>query len=204
MSFIVGLTGGIASGKTTVANLFHQYFQIDIIDADVIARLVVEPNSQGLNAIVHHFGHSILTSDNQLNRVELRARIFKDEAEKEWLNHLLHPMIRQEMQYAITQVKSPYALLVVPLLIENQLQDMVDRILVVDVDENVQIERTQTRDNVSREQALAIMAAQATRAQRLAYADDIIHNNSNNEQLSAQITLLHEKYLAMCHHSLSE
>lgn len=197
MSFVVALTGGIASGKTTVANLFHDQFGIDLVDADVIAREVVKPETKGLKAIAGHFGQAILHPDGSLNRAALRERIFAKPDEKAWINQLLHPMIRQRMQHALTQTTSPYSLLIVPLLVENQLQGMADRVLVVDVDEQVQIERTMARDNVSREQALAILAAQASRAQRLAIADDVLKNDAENQKLLPQITLLHQKYLAM-------
>ncbi|MCR9388287.1 dephospho-CoA kinase [Vibrio metoecus] len=197
MSFVVALTGGIASGKTTIANLFHEHFSIDLVDADVIAREVVESETEGLKAIAAHFGQSVLHSDGSLNRAALRERIFADPDEKVWLNQLLHPMIRQGMRQALTQTTSPYSLLIVPLLVENQLQSMADRVLVIDVDEKIQIERTMARDDVSREQALAILAAQASRAQRLAIADDVLKNDAENQKLLPQITLLHQKYLAM-------
>jgi len=198
MALVIGLTGGIASGKTTVANLFHEHFGVDIVDADVIARQVVEKGSDGLRAIVEHFGPELLNSENELNRAELRQRIFANEEEKNWLNQLLHPMIRQKMEEELKQVTSPYALLVVPLLTENNLQHMADRILVVDVDEVTQIERTIGRDKVSEQQVKSILASQASREQRLAIADDVIKNNAKNQKLLPQITELHQKYLAMC------
>lgn len=204
MPLIVGLTGGIASGKTTVANLFQQHFSIDIVDADIIARDVVAQGTKGLAAIVEHFGPDILHRDGSLNRTALRERIFTDATEKSWLNQLLHPLINQKMSEALQKVTSPYALLVVPLLIENQLQSMVDRILVIDVDEQTQIERTQARDKVSKQQVLAILSAQASRAERLAFADDVIENNSQNQRLLPQITKLHKKYLAISSTNRSE
>ncbi|WP_342607601.1 dephospho-CoA kinase [Vibrio tritonius] len=197
MSMIVGLTGGIASGKTTVANLFHQHFAIDLVDADIVARQVVEPESAGLNAILEHFGSDIVTNDGELNRPKLREIIFHDEQQKQWINQLLHPMIRQEMQRQLAEVTSPYGLLVVPLLVENQLQSMADRILVIDVSEPIQIERTMMRDQVSEKQARAILASQATREQRLAIADDVIKNDDKNQELLPQIAELHQKYLAL-------
>lgn len=202
MSFVVALTGGIASGKTTVANLFHEHFGIDLVDADVIAREVVEPGTDGLKAIAAHFGQTILNQDGSLNRTALRERIFADPEQKTWINQLLHPMIRQRMQQALAQTTSPYTLLIVPLLVENQLQNMADRVLVVDVEESIQIERTIARDNVSIEQAQAILTAQATRAQRLAIADDVLKNDAKNQKLLPQITLLHQKYLAMSRQNL--
>ena len=194
---VVGLTGGIASGKTTVANLFQQHFAIDIIDADIIARQVVEPGTPGLAAIIEHFGSGILDDTGQLNRSALRERVFSIPSDKEWLNHTLHPLINDRMLAQIQQISSPYGLLVVPLLVENQLQSMVDRVLVVDVDEESQLMRTMARDQVTQQQAQAILAAQATRAQRLAIADDVINNDKDNHQLLSLITKLHQKYLAI-------
>lgn len=197
MTLIIGLTGGIASGKTTVANLFQEHFSIDIVDADIIARQVVEVGTPGLSAVIEHFGEDILQDDGQLNRSALRERIFADPIEKQWLNANLHPLINQQMAEQLQLVTSPYGLLVVPLLIENQLQSMVDRVLVVDVDEQTQISRTMARDKVNEQQARAILAAQATRAERLAMADDVIKNGAKNRQLLPKITELHQKYLAM-------
>ncbi|WP_428771462.1 dephospho-CoA kinase [Vibrio sp.] len=198
MTLVIGLTGGIASGKTTVANLFHQHFAIDIVDADVVARQVVAPGSAGLSAIRDHFGSDILLADGQLDRARLRQLVFSDPEQKQWLNALLHPMIRREMQDQLQQVSSPYALLVVPLLVENQLQSLADRVLVVDVDQQTQIQRACQRDQVPAEQIEAILASQASREQRLAIADDVIKNDTENQKLLPQITELHQKYLAIC------
>lgn len=198
MALIIGLTGGIASGKTTVADIFHQQFTIDLIDADIIARQVVEKGSAGLQAIEAHFGAAILTEQGSLDRGQLRERIFSRPEEKQWLNALLHPMIREQMQVEIDNVRSPYALLVVPLLIENQLQSMVDRVLVVDVDTETQLARTMQRDGVSQQQVESILSAQISREERLKHADDIITNNESNRELLPQITQLHQKYLAIC------
>ncbi|ASF99066.1 dephospho-CoA kinase [Vibrio anguillarum] len=202
MGLVVGLTGGIASGKSTVAHLFQQHFSIDVVDADIIAREVVEPGSEGLTAICAHFGLAILKPDGQLDRTALREKIFADEQEKAWLNQLLHPMIRAKMIADLAKTTSPYALLVVPLLIENNLQTLVDRILVVDVDLKTQIARTMARDKVSEQQVRSILAAQASREQRLQYADDVIKNSAENQKLLPQITELHKKYLAICSLSL--
>ncbi|WP_425653718.1 dephospho-CoA kinase [Vibrio campbellii] len=202
MAFVIGLTGGIASGKTTVANLFKQQFKIDIVDADIVAREVVEPGTPGLNAIIEHFGVDIVRDDQMLDRAKLRERIFSNPEEKTWLNGLLHPMIREKMIEDLEQVTSDYALLVVPLLVENKLDSLCDRVLVVDVDPQTQISRTVKRDNVSEEQAKAILASQASREQRLALADDVVKNNPDDPDLLLQITDLHEKYLAMCKKNL--
>ncbi|ASI95507.1 dephospho-CoA kinase [Vibrio rotiferianus] len=202
MAFVIGLTGGIASGKTTVANLFKQQFKIDIVDADIVAREVVEPNTPGLNAIIEHFGTDIVHDDQTLDRAKLRERIFSHPEEKAWLNGLLHPMISEKMIEDLEQVTSDYALLVVPLLVENKLDSLCDLVLVVDVEPQTQISRTVKRDNVSEEQAKAIVASQASREQRLALADDVVKNNPNDPELLLQITDLHEKYLAMCKKNL--
>ncbi len=196
------LTGGIASGKTTVANLFKQQFKIDIVDADIVAREVVEPGTPGLNAIIEHFGTDIVRDDQTLDRAKLREKIFSNPEEKAWVNGLLHPMIREKMIEDLEQVTSDYALLVVPLLVENKLDSLCDRVLVVDVEPQTQISRTVKRDNVSEEQAKAILASQASREQRLALADNVVKNNPDDPDLLLQITDLHEKYLAMCKKNL--
>ncbi|PSW44042.1 dephospho-CoA kinase [Photobacterium leiognathi] len=197
MSLVIGLTGGIGSGKTTVANLFADTYGIDIIDADIVAREVVEPNTFGLNAIVEKCGKEILLEDGKLNRAKLRDAIFSQPELKTWLNNLLHPLIREKMQQDINQSQSPYCLLVVPLMVENNLQTMTHRLLVVDVDEQVQIQRTQQRDNVSIEQIKNILASQASREQRLDAADDVITNNGDNKALVSQVEQLHLQYLKM-------
>ncbi|MBY7702533.1 dephospho-CoA kinase [Vibrio harveyi] len=202
MAFVIGLTGGIASGKTTVANLFKQQFKIDIVDADIVAREVVEPGTPGLNAIIEHFGADIVRDDQTLDRAKLREKIFSNPEEKAWVNGLLHPMIREKMIEDLEQVTSDYALLVVPLLVENKLDSLCDRVLVVDVEPQTQISRTVKRDNVSEEQAKAILASQASREQRLALADNVVKNNPDDPDLLLQITDLHEKYLAMCKKNL--
>ncbi len=195
MTFVVGLTGGIASGKTTVANLFHQHFGIEIVDADVIAREVVAPGSEGLEAIESKFGSSVLLEDGNLDRSKLREIIFSDPSQKAWLDQLLHPMIRANMLAELANTTSEYALLVIPLMVENHLQYLADKVVVVDVDEATQLERTVARDNVALEQAQAIVAAQASREQRLAIADFVIKNDTENQKLLPQITELHQKFL---------
>ncbi|SKA29174.1 dephospho-CoA kinase [Photobacterium toruni] len=196
MAVVIGLTGGIGSGKTTVANLFGAY-GIDLIDADIIAREVVAIGSAGLAAITEKFGNGILLTDGNLDRHQLRATIFSDPHLKNWLNQLLHPLIREKMLADIKRATSPYCLLIVPLMIENNLQSMTDRLLVVDVDQQTQIMRTQQRDNVSLEQIKNIVAAQASRQQRLDAADDIICNDGDNQALLTQVAQLHQYYLAL-------
>ncbi|WP_324015949.1 dephospho-CoA kinase [Aeromonas hydrophila] len=194
--YVVAITGGIGSGKTTVANQFAE-LGIEVVDADVIAREVVEPGTPALAAIAAHFGSEVITPVGQLDRRQLRERVFTDPQAKGWLNALLHPLIRTEMQRQCAAARSPYCLLVVPLLVENRLTALANRVLVIDVDEATQIERTCRRDGVSREQAQAILTAQASRAERLAAADDVLDNqNGTPEAIKSRILALHETYLA--------
>lgn len=194
MGYIVALTGGIGSGKSTVADAFSR-LGIAIIDADIIARQVVEPHTPGLHAIAAHFGQSVINADGTLNRRLLRERIFSQPAEKAWLNALLHPMIHQETQRQIAGSTSPYVLWVVPLLVENHLQHKADRILVIDVSPETQLQRTMLRDNVSRQHAEQILAAQATREARLAVADDVIDNDGAPDRIASDVARLHAQYL---------
>lgn len=203
MTYTVALTGGIGSGKTTIANGFAS-LGVPLVDADIIARLVVEPHSPGLTAIHQHFGETILLPDGSLNRALLRDIIFKHKEEKAWLNQLLHPLIQQETQKQIQQIKAPYFIWVVPLLIENKLTHLADRVLVVDVTEEEQITRTMQRDNVSREHVLNILTAQASRQERLAAADDIIDNHDNNQNITDVIKQLHQHYLELAHQALQD
>ena len=194
--YVVAITGGIGSGKTTVANQFAA-LGVEVVDADLIAREVVEPGTPALTAIASHFGPGILDEQGRLDRRALREWIFSDPAAKSWLNALLHPIIRSEMLRQCAAANSPYCLLVVPLLVENRLTELADRVLVIDVDEATQIERTCRRDGVNREQAQAILASQASRSERLAMADDVLDNQSGTtETIRARILALHETYLA--------
>lgn len=172
---IIGLTGGIGCGKTTVSNFFAE-LGIDVIDADIAARIVVQPGKHALLAIEQRFGSDIITADGQLNRAKLRHQIFTKPDDKTWLNNLLHPLIRQEIISQIRTAKSDYCLLVAPLLLENKLDKLVDRVLVVDVDEASQIARTIARDASSEAEVKRIIASQIPREQRLKEADDIIKN----------------------------
>lgn len=196
MTYIVALTGGIGSGKSTVAAAFNR-LGITIVDADVIARQLVAPGTTALTAIAAHFGQAMLLADGSLNRSALRQLIFSDAEEKNWLNRLLHPLIQKETQYQLIKASSPYVLWVVPLLIENNLHSAADRILVVDIDSETQLSRTIERDGVSRQQALKILAAQATREERLAIADDIIDNSGTAQNIEPRVSALHRHYLEL-------
>ena len=192
--FVVGLTGGIASGKTTVANLFAE-FGIELVDADVIAREVVAKGSAGLSAIVEHFGDEILLANGQLDRATLRNKVFNNETQRLWLNNLLHPMIRQKMLDQVQASTSKYVIMVVPLLFENQLDSLVSTTLVVDISPELQISRTMQRDGVSQKQVEHILASQMSRQQRIDKANHIIDNQGDIELLRSQVTHLHQLFL---------
>ena len=193
-NLVIGLTGGIGSGKTLVSDLFAS-FGIDIIDADIIARQVVDPGTPALDKIVEKLGPEMLDHQGNLNRKAMREQVFSNSELKSWLNNLLHPLIREEMIRQTQQAGSPYCILAVPLLVENGLNAMVDRVAVVDVGETLQLARASTRDGQSEAQIKQIMQAQATRAQRLAVADDVIDNNLSPENTKIQVEKLHNNYL---------
>ncbi|AVV85084.1 dephospho-CoA kinase [Shewanella putrefaciens] len=194
--FVVGLTGGIGSGKTTVANLFAAE-GITLVDADIVAREVVAKDSKGLKAIVEHFGTEMLTPEGELDRAKLRERIFNQSAEREWLNQLLHPMIRQEMLEQVKNATSPYVIMVVPLLFENGLDRLVNRTLVVDISPELQISRTAIRDQVDATQVNNIINSQCSRSEKLARADDIIDNQGEISALKREVLALHQRYLQL-------
>ncbi|WP_369311940.1 dephospho-CoA kinase [Providencia rettgeri] len=196
MPYIVALTGGIGSGKTTIANEFAK-LGVPLVDADVISRQVVEPNTPALEAIRSHFGNKIISLDGTLNRGLLREIIFSNPDEKKWLNALLHPLIQQETQKQLNQANYPYVLWVVPLLIENNNSHLANRVLVVDVTPEEQIQRTIKRDNISLEQIRNILEAQASREKRLSYADDIITNYTKDTDIQDKVANLHKQYLTL-------
>ena len=195
MTYVVGLTGGIGSGKSTIAELFAE-LGVPVIDADLVARQVVEKGSPLLAEIATHFGPEILLEDGALNRAALREKIFANETHKHWLNQLLHPAIRHEMLRQLAAQQAPYCIFMVPLLIENNLTALCQRILVVDVLEHTQVERACQRDNNQVEQIKRIMQSQASRQERLSYADDVI---SNDEDLIASPPQLKQKVLDLHH-----
>ncbi|GAA6135114.1 dephospho-CoA kinase [Oceaniserpentilla sp. 4NH20-0058] len=192
---IIGVTGGIGSGKTAVTNAFSE-LGITIVDADIAARTVVAVGSQGLNEITKHFGDDILLNDGTLDRAKLRNIIFSDPNEKKWLENLTHPLIREEIKTELAASTSPYTILVSPLLVESSQKAFVNRILVVDVPVELQIQRTSKRDNNTSQQVQAIIQSQADRDTRLSYADDVIVNDQSLEHLQQQVAQLHKQYLS--------
>lgn len=192
----IGLTGGIGSGKTTVSDIF-QSLDVPVIDSDVIAREVVEPGEPGLEEIIRHFGKKVLHADGSLDRQQLRNLVFTNKAERKQLEQILHPLIRQRSQEQLKSLATPYAILSIPLLVETGLADLVDRVLVVDCPEHVQIERICKRDGIGTDEAKAILTTQCSRNQRLEAADDVIDNDQSIEDLSQRIESLHKQYLAM-------
>ena len=196
MKKIIGLTGGIGSGKTTVSDLFSN-LGIEVADADVAARQVVLPGSQALLSIQAHFGDQAIMADGSLNRQALRKQVFNNEDERKWLEALLHPLIRQQLQEQLEAAQSPYAILSSPLLLETDQYQLVDRILVIDIPEELQLERASKRDASNCEQIKAIMAAQMSRKERCARADDIILNDTTPQALQANVLALHQQYLKL-------
>lgn len=194
--FVVGLTGGIGSGKSAATALFTKH-NIDIIDADEVARDVVEVGSEGLQAITEHFGSDIIHADGSLNRALLREKVFSNRDEKVWLNNLLHPLIRKRMIALINESKGPYCILSVPLLVENNLTTMCNHVVVVDCPEAMQLSRAMQRDGSSEQTIKSIMASQASREIRLNAADDVLDNSDSLQHLAQQVDKLHHKLLSL-------
>lgn len=194
MTFTVGITGGIASGKTTVTHYFNQK-GIQIVDADIVAREVVAPQTSALTEIRKHFGSNILNKDGSLNRKYLRNIIFNDLQKKQWLEALLHPLIRQQIIQKLKQATSSYPILVSPLLLETKQYLLVNRIMVIDVPEEQQIARTMKRDQCTQEQAKSIIGTQLSRKEREKHADDLVYNNGSLSSLYSQLEQLHTAYL---------
>ena len=193
--FIVGLTGGIASGKSLVADFFAD-LGVPVIDTDIVAREVVEPGAPALAKIVETFGDDILDESGALDRKALRNIVFSDEASRKRLESILHPVIRDETFRQAGDADGPYVVIVVPLLFESPMKDAMSRILVVDCSEETQLERLMARDDESAEQARRIMATQASRKERLSIADDVVSNDSTREAAFEAVKALHESYLA--------
>jgi dephospho-CoA kinase len=195
----IGLTGGIASGKSTVTQRFTE-LGVPVIDADVASRTVVEPGTTGLTQVVQRFGPQILDAAGRLDRRALRTLVFEDPESRKALDAILHPLIRAEMEREALEAKGPYVVMAIPLLIEGgDAHRRVDRVLVVDTNETLQIQRVQVRDDASIEQARAILASQASRAARLRAADDVLSNTGTVAELRQAVDRLHEQYLQLAH-----
>ncbi|MFT5577845.1 MAG: dephospho-CoA kinase [Paraglaciecola psychrophila] len=196
MMIVVGLTGGIGSGKTAATDCFKA-LGVTIVDADIASRVVVEPGRPALVSIAEHFGDHLLQADGSLDRAQLRSKIFSDPAAKTWLEALLHPLIAEEIQQGLARATSPYAIFVSPLLVESKQRDMCDRLLVIDVPEQLQVTRTTERDNNDAEQVQRIIASQASRQQRLQKATEVIENTGALTDLQQQVQSLHLQYLQL-------
>lgn len=194
--WILGLTGGIGSGKSAVAQRFVE-LGVYLVDADHAARWVVEPGRPALAKIVEHFGEGILQPDGQLDRAALRSLIFQNAEQRRWLETLLHPLIGQEIMQYLARAESLYAILVSPLLIESGQHQLTQRVLVIDAPEQLQVQRTMQRDQTSAEQVQAILKAQASREERLRHADDVLVNDRDVEWLKTEVERLHTFYLTL-------
>lgn len=191
----IGLTGGIGSGKSTIAELFNTLYRIPIIDADIISRQLVEPGQPALTQIQHCFGKTVINQDGALRREKLREIIFSDQTKKEQLEKILHPLIYAEMQSIFEQQTSPYSLFCIPLLMETKMNAFVDRVLVIDCSIEVQVERVMHRDKMTEERVMSIITSQVSRQDRLNHADDIIDNTEKTNRLAEQVKTLHNQYL---------
>ncbi|MGM0525281.1 MAG: dephospho-CoA kinase [Pseudomonadota bacterium] len=192
-AYVIGLTGGIGSGKSAASD-FLATKGIDIIDADIVARDVVAPGSECLIAIQQHFGDDVVMPDGGLDRKALRNIVFSDEQQKQWLNQLLHPAIRTRILQQLEASRSAYVVLAAPLLLENGLDQYCDRVLVIDIPESLQVARTVKRDNTDQQQVEAIMASQLSRPERLQKADDVVVNDGDLEHLHQQLKQLDKNY----------
>jgi len=192
---IIGLTGGIGSGKSAATAIFER-LDIGCVDADQVARMVVEPGEPALASIVEHFGTDLLTANGQLNRTILRDRIFKNGEDRLWLEALLHPLIRKRMAEQLAAQTSPYALLVAPLLFENDLDKGCEASILIDAPEDVQLQRVLARDGGDEDQAKAIIARQMSRTEKRNRADYVIDNNGSLAELESAIVALHQQIMA--------
>jgi len=194
--WILGLTGGIGSGKSAVVEEFGR-LGVHWVDADHAARWVVEPGRPALDAIVDRFGGQVLALDGSLDRAALRDLIFRDPEQRKWLEALLHPLIREETAAHLARATSPYAIMVSPLLIESGQYRQVDRVLVIDVPEMLQLERAVRRDASTETQIRAILNAQLSREERLRHADDVLVNDGELASLALEVERLHNFYLTL-------
>jgi len=196
----IGLTGGIGSGKSTVARLFASH-GVPVIDADEIAHQLTRPGEPATRQILDTFGDSIATPEGGIDRKRLGQRVFDSTEDRRRLESILHPLIRREIETAIKAHSAPYCLIVIPLLVEARQRDLVDRVLVIDLDETRQIEHVRARDGRSETEIRAILKAQAGRRERCAIADDLIVNNSDLDSLRTQVETLHMRYLGLAAHT---
>ncbi|MEO2267972.1 dephospho-CoA kinase [Pseudoalteromonas sp. YIC-656] len=194
--WVLGLTGGIGSGKSTASKRFGE-LGIDIVDADKVARQVVEPGTQGLTKIAARYGDDILTAEKELDRAKLRAIIFSNIEEKAWLNALLHPMIRTEMLAQLNKAQSDYVILEAPLLFENNLDKYCSRTLLIDLPFELQIARASARDGAKRSQIRTIIESQLNRTEKVRKSDDIISNTSSISELRNKVWRYHQCYLRL-------
>ena len=193
---IVGLTGGIGSGKSAAANFF-QNEGITVIDADGLSREVIEEGTPGFASIVEYFGSKIIDSDGSINREHLRKEVFDDDKKKKLLESIIHPLVRDLMVKKIAASKSPYSIIMVPLIFETNSMSNYNRILVIDCDPKIQLERAMLRDNNSKAQIEKIMDSQCSREERISIANDIIPNNDSLENLKIRSIAMHKFYLGL-------
>ena len=191
---VVGVTGGIGSGKTAVTDHFAR-LGICVVDADMASRLIMEPGRPALAAVTDHFGEEILRPDGELNRASLRALVFANPAEREWLEQLTHPLIGEEIVAQLQAANSAYTILASPLLLATSQKSLCDCVVVVDVSEALQVARTMDRDHNEEAQVRRIMAAQMARKERLALADEIIDNSGSLEDLHNAVESMHQRLL---------
>ncbi len=196
MGLVIGVTGGIGSGKTAVTARLEQH-GITVVDADLASRLIMQPGRPALAAVAEHFGAHLIQADGTLDRAALRAVVFADEQERRWLEQLTHPLIGQEIREQLARSTSAYTVLSSPLLLESGQLELADRIVVVDVPEEIQLARTMARDDNDEAQVRRIMAAQCKRQDRLARADYVIDNSGSLAELEAQVDALHRELLAL-------
>ena len=196
--FIVGITGGIGSGKSAVTQQLES-LGITVIDADIVAREVVEPGEDALQSISSHFGATVITDSGELNRAELRTRVFDNPEERKWLENLLHPLIRKRIVTQLNASNSSYTVLVSPLLLETDQHSLTDHIVVVDLPKELQIQRTMSRDNNNKTQVEAIIDAQMQREDKLERANSVISNDKDLYTLKNKVNNLHQKLLTLAH-----
>lgn len=193
----IGLTGGIGSGKTVVSDKFNLFYSIPVIDADIVTRSLMQVGNETYNEIVKAFGTDALTNNNEIDRKFLRQVVFSNQEKRVLLEDIIHPKVRNEIIEWVATLSDPYCLIVIPLLLESNMQSIVDQILVVDAHRQHQLERVAQRDQCSIDHVQKIISSQIDADERLRHADEIITNNGNLSDLDEQIHRLHEKYLAL-------